>query len=363
MFGSGTVGRDITTHAQGDPNNQFAGYIDDVAWGKTIPVNQAQFDAMTAKIEDWNTTKPDYNVFGTNCTAFVRDVLSAGDASYPGITFGPNPFSLIPVGEQGALFTTDSNGQRVLSDAVRNPSATMGTPAFEDAQQRNAKPADPKPASQDPVSYDEHQNPDGSWTFTTRYADGSKDYAEAASDTAKATAYHEDYGNDPASGNPYMLKTAYSDGFNSVPDQKTYSEFIETPSGTSHTDTVTTYVDGVASTVRNTYDADNQLYKSETVPTSTVGAVTQQAVTVLQDVGALISAIQGGKPVPILTSGLRLANSLTSGSIPGLATANGVVSGLASLYNLSNALKYGNGLTKLNATLSTLNYVNSVLRL
>jgi hypothetical protein len=37
-FGAGTIGVGLTTHAQGDPNNSKAGYIDDAAWSKTIPL-------------------------------------------------------------------------------------------------------------------------------------------------------------------------------------------------------------------------------------------------------------------------------------------------------------------------------------
>jgi hypothetical protein len=124
-------------------------------------------------------------------------------------------------------------------------------------------------------------------------------------------------------------------------------------------------------------NADESIFQQDTgqafiapkyVPqTSAVTQITNQQVTgVLNDISGLISAIQGGKPFPILNSGVHLVNTLANPagsaiSYPGLNMASGALSGLASLYSLSNAFRYGNDLTKLNATLSTLNYVNSTL--
>ena len=157
MMGAGTVGQDVTTHFKGDPQNKYAGYMDDVVWSKTIPLTSSQLTAMQGKVSEWIANKPDYNVFGTNCTAFVKDVLTAGGSGYAGITAGPNPLNLIPNSEQGPLFTTDINsGVKTLSDAVRNPSTTPGTPAYEykQAHPEQFGPVTPTPSAKDPISYD-----------------------------------------------------------------------------------------------------------------------------------------------------------------------------------------------------------------
>jgi hypothetical protein len=91
-----------------------------------------------------------------------------------------------------------------------------------------------------------------------------------------------------------------------------------------------------------------------------------QTTAVLNDISGLISAIQGGQSLPILNSGVRLINTFANpaGSAiqyPGLNQASGALNGLASLYNLSNALQNGSDLDKFSASLNTLNYVNSTL--
>jgi hypothetical protein len=127
---------------------------------------------------------------------------------------------------------------------------------------------------------------------------------------------------------------------------------------------VTTFTNGQATTVRNTYGDNNELLSSQPVVRSTaIPALTgEQTTTALNDIAGLIGAIQGGQPLPILNSGLRVANSFAANQpIPSLVTAGQIVGGLSSLYNLSNALQNGDTLTQINATLSTLNYVNSTL--
>lgn len=98
---------------------------------------------------------------------------------------------------------------------------------------------------------------------------------------------------------------------------------------------------------------------------SIVHLTDQQSIAVLNDISSLIGSIQGGKPLPVLGSGLRLLNTLdnldgnTSNNIPYLGSTAAVVGGLASLYSLTNALENGDALTQVSATLNTLNYVNT----
>ena len=143
--------------------------------------------------------------------------------------------------------------------------------------------------------------------------------------------------------------------------------------GTSSTTTID-YVTGTRTieardrqqqlTASETFDANGQLLSSG-IPTTQL--TSQQIITVLNDIAGLVGAIQGGKPLPILSSGLHLLNTFdnldgnVSNNMPYLTQTTAVVGGLASLYSLSNALENGDGLTKVSATLNTLNYVNSTL--
>jgi hypothetical protein len=102
---------------------------------------------------------------------------------------------------------------------------------------------------------------------------------------------------------------------------------------------------------------------------ATQNLTNQQVTTVLSDINALVGAIKGGKPLPILASGLTLLNNQINPTVDGtyvvnnggLSTATGIAGGLLSLYNLHNALENGSDLDRVNATLNTLNYVNSTL--
>lgn len=132
---------------------------------------------------------------------------------------------------------------------------------------------------------------------------------------------------------------------------------------------VTTFANGKALTLRQVYSENNELLSSEPVApsASSVTITDAQGIAALNDMASLIGAIQSGRPLPVLNSGLRLLNTLdnldnnTANNMPYLGSATAMVGGLASLYSLSNALKYGDSLTQITATLSTLNYVNSTL--
>ena len=218
--GAGTIGVGLTTHAIGDPNNSKAGYIDDAMWSKSVTLTTLQHTAMVGKAEQWRASPPDYNLFGTNCTTFVKDVLTAGNASYPGISSGPNPFNLIPLVDQAPLFVTDANGVRNFSSVVRDPLHTPGTPAY-DAAQNPAKygltvapTGTPSPPSKDPLSYDLHQNSNGTWSQKIKYANGSIETIDTANGIQDPVCRREDYTTLP-NGLPVVEKYTFRTSFDS----------------------------------------------------------------------------------------------------------------------------------------------------
>ncbi|WP_310439830.1 Ig-like domain-containing protein [Sulfuricurvum sp.] len=77
------------------------------------------------------------------------------------------------------------------------------------------------------------------------------------------------------------------------------------------------------------------------------------------DALSLIKAIQSGEPLPIVTSGLRLANDLTHGSSTILSGASSVASGVLSIMSLDAALKSGDTLAAISATVNSINFAAS----
>jgi hypothetical protein len=169
-IGAGKIGRGITTHAQGDPDNSRAGYMDDVAWSKEIPITHAQLEAMRSAVNTWDDARHTYNVTGViageNCTTFAKAMLAAGGLTYPGLSSGVNPLSLIPNSEQAPLFDTGPDGRKSLSDAVRDPLNTPGTPAYEykQAHPEMFAPRPDAPSTPDESTSELYQNSDGSYT-------------------------------------------------------------------------------------------------------------------------------------------------------------------------------------------------------
>ncbi len=181
-------------------------------------------------------------------------------------------------------------------------------------------------------------------------------------------------------GSPRSRETTETVGLNTVSrDQFTYidgkpilqrSATIQSfpdENGTSRIETVTTVANGVATTVRNTYDTDSQLFKAETLRVFDYAG--QQTTNTLNDIAGIVQAAQSGQSGILVNSGLRLVNTVLNplGPLgqniryPSLNAASTIGSGLVSLYNLGNALEHGDGLTKLNATLQTVSYVNNSL--
>jgi hypothetical protein len=135
----------------------------------------------------------------------------------------------------------------------------------------------------------------------------------------------------------------------------------------SRVETVSNFSNGVVTTVRNTYDNDSQLFNSETL--RVFNFYDQQTTTTLNDILGVVQSIQSGQSGLIANSSLRLVNTVFNPldpitqafKYPSLNAASTLGNGLVSLYNLGNALEHGDALTKVNATLQTVSYVNNSL--
>jgi Ca2+-binding RTX toxin-like protein len=122
----------------------------------------------------------------------------------------------------------------------------------------------------------------------------------------------------------------------------------------------------VAGTTTSAYDPGNNLISESFTPAGAVAnysAAGQTAVELIQFGQLLNSQVPG---LIKLASGAVLLNNLATRASPdgtGLfSTGTGqVLGGIVSLYNLSNAWKYGDGLAKTTATLNTLNFVNQTI--
>ncbi|WP_302174619.1 cadherin-like domain-containing protein [uncultured Hydrogenophaga sp.] len=115
---------------------------------------------------------------------------------------------------------------------------------------------------------------------------------------------------------------------------------------------------------RLTYDADGALLQQEAV--STAGQTLQNFLVnngaALTDALSLLKAIQTGQPLPIVASGLRLANELSDlngAHSAGLNAAANVASGVLSLYALDRALQQGDGMAALSAAAQTVHFAAS----
>ena len=133
--------------------------------------------------------------------------------------------------------------------------------------------------------------------------------------------------------------------------------------GQSRIETTTTFGQGFPRTVRTVYNNDNTVFSTAAVPTptSTYQVADPRSITALNDIASLIDAIQRGKPLPILNSGLTLLNNVNNTPNVVLSNVTGFVGGVSSIYNLYTAVKSGDGLTTTSAALSSLNYVNRTL--
>jgi Ca2+-binding RTX toxin-like protein len=112
---------------------------------------------------------------------------------------------------------------------------------------------------------------------------------------------------------------------------------------------------------RNAYDTDGQQVSSTLLSDQGFDSqrYAQIAATAI-DVNAFLNALRTGQPIPILATGLNVASSLdpSNGS---LATASMVAGGIASFYNLYNAMNSGDAFSKVNAALSAISYGNIAL--
>lgn len=144
---------------------------------------------------------------------------------------------------------------------------------------------------------------------------------------------------------------------------------VQTITDETGTYTVETIVSG-GGTVRNKYDGEHQLLSSETIPPSgittlinainTTGADVIRNGSPLVDALALVNALRTGQPLPIVSSGLKLANSVNAfnGVKPdvGLTGAASFVSGISSLQSLQHALDTGDDFGALTAGAQTIQF-------
>lgn len=182
--GLGKVGSGLATHAQGDSSNSAAGFIDDVGWSKSISITSDQYQSIVNAKEDWRQSNHTYDfaslVGGENCTDFVNAMLDAGGVDYPGRSNGFQPINLIPSNERSALWTVDAQGNRTMSDVLRDPLNVPGTPAheFKQAHPEMFTPRPGQPGAQDASSSDIHWNADGSYTEDVAWNGSSAGDAE-----------------------------------------------------------------------------------------------------------------------------------------------------------------------------------------
>ncbi len=128
-------------------------------------------------------------------------------------------------------------------------------------------------------------------------------------------------------------------------------EFFYDENGVSRMETAA-QADGVYKTA---YDTDGN--PTATTKVSSIGLDAEKAATILDDVNNLVGAIKAGHPIPILASGVRLLSTLDPAN-SSLGAVSTVAGGIASFYNLYNAFNSGNDFAKVNASLSTLSFVN-----
>ena len=125
-----------------------------------------------------------------------------------------------------------------------------------------------------------------------------------------------------------------------------------------------TFKDVRGNVVYTSLDEHDAVVSSRTVLAAVDPLIGTLAQT-MGDVTSLINAIKSGHPLPVLSSGLTLLNNLDRSDgvfdIPSLNTTTNVIGGLASVYSLANAFQSGSDLSKLSATLSTINYFNDKL--
>lgn len=111
---------------------------------------------------------------GENCATFVQAVAKAGGIAEIVTSRVSLPINLVPASERQSLFTTNADGRRSASDALRDPLNTPGTPAYEFKQSHpeffRAGPNDK--LIPDSTSSLLHQNKDGSFTEVIERPDG-----------------------------------------------------------------------------------------------------------------------------------------------------------------------------------------------
>lgn len=199
-----------------------------------------------------------------------------------------------------------------------------------------------------------HTNLDGSVTTIYRMPDGS------IVSTSQTTIYEDGSTSETVRYSDGRTIRTITDQNGTVTSRASIQYFEEDGSSieTIH------YADGRI--VKLSYDGDGNLLSQEEVASG--GQTLQNAIGqyggTLLDALSLVRAIQSGEPLPVLASGLRLANSLvnpvgqpaTNLNLSGAANA---ASGILSLYGLANALERGDGIAAISAGAQTVSFAAS----
>ncbi|NKB16550.1 MAG: hypothetical protein HC774_06300 [Sphingomonadales bacterium] len=189
----------------------------------------------------------------------------------------------------------------------------------------------------------------------------------------------------PGLGNSQTVNTyRYDSAGRPVIQSSNTTETFYDNEGVSRIETLVTYnAAGQSTTVRNVYGTDSATVPISSTTVAPPGFIDQLGNALTQSAGLvnLIQAIQGGNDTAIATSGLNLVNSIANpGRIvsvtdpvtgvisnqlvyefPVLNGAAQIAGGVASFYNLANAIQNGDAFDQTYASLSTVNYLNITL--
>jgi hypothetical protein len=122
---------------------------------------------------------------------------------------------------------------------------------------------------------------------------------------------------------------------------------------------ITTRIDPAGNSTATVTDIDGTILSTTTTEPNTTVQNLNSALPSVVDALNLLKAIQTGQPLPIVASGLTLANAIEKGSLPDLAGASSAANGVLSILSLENALKNGNAAAAIAAGAQTLGYAAS----
>ena len=218
-------------------------------------------------------------------------------------------FTVDGILEQSNSDTTDAAGKTSVWRMVRNPDGTISTTAG-DGTGLIAQLTTPLVSGGNKT---QTIDPTGGWIEVVRDRMGA--ILQTKSHEPTAGGYTETL----RDGKGDLLETR---------------EFTTRPDGGSQLNIF--YADGAEKRIST--DASGQVSEVN------VPSHAQTLVSVVGDATALIEAIRAGRPLPQLSSGLRLLNDMSGGQLPGLPQSSAVAAGALSLHNFAQALENGDAL-------------------